>query len=277
MVLADKDLITAYWEKEKTACAGQLALLRKKPGRKALHELRVGIKKLRATLSLYAQLSGNAPSDEPLQETEKLFKILGRQRDLEIGLALLAKAGKPGKTKYPELKKHFKQLLLTAKIWSRRAIRNYRGKNMKPDPLPADSGLFTRDHPDLVSDIRACVAERAAAVRHLLKDPHKTRQNLKEIFYWISLLPGDDTEITYDIKNLKKILDDLGEWQDYEMMLEKIRHFRKDNLPKPFEESGHLKDLEKNIKQENEKRRKSATRRTRQWIKKIVPDHGSSP
>ena len=49
------------------------------------------------------------------------------------------------------------------------------------------------------------------------------------------------------LKKLKKSLDLLGDWQDHEMLYQKIKHFRKDFVPGSREEYLLLKELEKNI------------------------------
>ena len=68
------------------------------------------------------------------------------------------------------------------------------------------------------------------------------------------------------------LLDDLGNWQDNEILLTKVRHFRKDYLPKSFEETRSIKKLEEKVKTKKDAFRQSALGKTRRLLKKIPTD-----
>jgi hypothetical protein len=67
--------------------------------------------------------------------------------------------------------------------------------------------------------------------RDYLKFPHQLRQHLKKIFYWVRMLPGE-LPVAFHEKELHEITDDLGLWQDNEIFLARLRHLRKEYLPK---------------------------------------------
>ena len=67
---------------------------------------------------------------------------------------------------------------------------------------------------------------------HFKEDPHYTRKSLKVLFYWINLFPNQSVYSKKQVKKLDNYLDKLGEWHDMAVACIKIKHFRKDHLPK---------------------------------------------
>jgi hypothetical protein len=83
------------------------------------------------------------------------------------------------------------------------------------------------------------------------------------------MLPeGSVSESSFE-KELNKMLDDFGDWQNDEMLLAKVKHFRKDSLPSPLPEYETLKTFEKKIKEKKDKILKEVLQKTKRLPKEI--------
>jgi CHAD domain-containing protein len=234
------------WKKEQKECSRNLTILQQNINQEAIHNMRVAIKKLNAYASLYLVLpneNGCTPGEEEklLPHTHQLFEITGRQRDLEICLALLRTLQKETGHLYAELRFYFQSILKTAKAWTNEEVHRY-----KPKEVAAFARLLKEDKSldkllQTGTSIKAEIEKLLTAVPSLLKQPHLLRKQLKLIYYWHSLLSEKDI---YKPALLHNILDDLGNWQDYEVLGRRISHFRKDYLPRPFAAYSELRKLE---------------------------------
>ena len=68
--------------------------------------------------------------EDLLKETEKLFSILGKQRDIEICLELIDDPEKESGKKIAALKNHFRSLLSVAHTWTKKAAKQYEKKEI---------------------------------------------------------------------------------------------------------------------------------------------------
>ena len=80
------------------------------------------------------------------------------------------------------------------------------------------------------------------------KEPHYIRKLLKTILYWINLFPPETLYPTKQMKHLDIFLDKIGKWHDFEIILVKVKNYRKDYLAKSIDEYRILKNLEKDLK-----------------------------
>src|SRR6186997_2454292 len=81
--------ILLHWKKQQRIFFQNLAILRKLPDDKAIHDLRVAVKKLRSYLKLLTILFKKIEEEPGFEKTGQLFKVLGKHRDIEMGLLLL--------------------------------------------------------------------------------------------------------------------------------------------------------------------------------------------
>ncbi len=262
--------IFTYWKKEQQVFRKNLAILKQHPGKDAVHDIRVSIKKLRAALQLYVFISGEPLWEYPLQETEKFFSILGKQRDIEICLALLTAFENETGKKFAELNHYFQSLLVIAHKWTRQAVNVYKKKELGAISLMLKENGLTLTQEELRNKITGVINNNLVNSRIFYKQPHKLRQYLKEIYYWIKIIQEPlQVEIDYE-KDLHHILDDFGSWQDHQVFEIKIKHFRKDYLPKLFPEYALLKILEAAVKEKKEKLLKDAFSKTNRLLRKVT-------
>ena len=263
--------ILINWRKEQKVFNQNLSLLQKKLEKEAIHDLRVAIKKLRAYLELYSQLkkvTDPVEAGQPglLDKTEELFDTIGRQRDVEICLEVLTSFKEETNYSYPQLTLYLQAVLKITKAWSNQEIHGYKNKETKKIAFVLKQDNEIENTRELNQYIQSIIRHSAGETKSQFKKPHLLRKNLKSVYYWINIV-NDNSE--YHPELLHNILDDLGSWQDKEIALQRIKHFRKDYLPKSFDEYNKLKELEQYIDEKKSMLIKEACNKTRKWIKTI--------
>lgn len=223
----------------------------------ATHDLRVAVKKLRSYLKLLSILSPKNDYKAKFEKTEYLFSVLGKLRDIEIGFLLLGDFEKKDKIIYTSFKRQLEFALKQASDWVGIAVKNYDVKeilklteHLEVELKNIDAGKITDKTKTIVEKELATVIRLAD---HLGRQAHRIRKLLKDIFYWATLGPKDAPLLDAEtIKKCKKIMEQLGDWQDHEMLLRKLKHFRKDFVPDAKQEYVLLKTLERNIEDKME-------------------------
>lgn len=244
-----------------------LLALRQTLNEQAIHDLRVAIKKIKAYTKLYTLLQpGNGPDFGYFTRTGQLFDITGRQRDVEICLALLASLQQETGCRYLHLHFYLLSVLKTTKAWCNQDIHQYKIKELAAMTrfLKEDDSL--QDTASTGKRIQWAIDEQLVSLTHHFKQPHTLRKQLKTIYYWLLLL---DEKEKYSPALLHIILDDLGCWQDHTIALLRIKHFRKDYLPKPFDEYDKLKKLESFIENKKELLLTAVRKNFRDWLQEL--------
>ncbi|MBI5858698.1 MAG: CHAD domain-containing protein [Sphingobacteriales bacterium] len=268
--MEDIDLIYQHWKKEQHVFNQNLAILKKHNEKDAVHDLRVAVKKLRAFIELYVLLTKEPLWEYPLKETEELFSVSGKQRDIEIALDVLGTLEKETGNKFPELKKYLQNSLAAALKWTNIAVAEYKKKELEAIALLLKEDKSAAIREELKFNLASLINKQLGESKNYFREPHKLRQYLKEIYYWIKIAPENWTGITDYDKEMHLLLDDLGQWQDLEMFNTKARHFRKDHLPKTFPEYQSIKTLHKTIADKEQELLKAALSKAREVIKKAM-------
>lgn len=262
--------ILQYWKKSQKDFENNLTILQQQINTDAVHDIRVAIKKLRAFLNLYMIVKNEPDFEILLSKTNDLFDVLGRYRDIEICLAQTIAFEKDTGRSCKEFKSCLQSLLKITRAWANQEIHRFHKKELakialllKQDSSLADNIMFSKA-------LAAVIINQLAETKKHFRQPHLVRRNLKEIYYWVPLFDNESTQDTWYQKELHSILDDLGNWQDQEILDVRIRHFRKDYLPKSFEEYERLKDFQNKIKDSKKVLLKAANSKARRWIKKVT-------
>ena len=264
------DFIFTFWAKEQKIFNKNLAILKKHPGKKAVHNLRIAVKKLRAALELYLLISEKPLPENPLKETEQLFSILGKQRDIEICIEIIDAAEKETGKKYPALKYYFRTVLSVVSAWTKKAVQQYKMKEWEEIALLLKNETQVIEQEELKQKIAGIINNHLVHCRNYFKKPHKLRQFLKEIYYWINMIPGSLLHKVEYEKELHDVLDDFGNWQNLTVFEIKLKHFRKDYLPKTFPEYESTKMLEVSVKEKKEKLLEITLDKTSSLLKKAM-------
>lgn len=262
--------IVLHWKRQQRGFLQNLAKLTQQQETKAIHDLRVAIKKLRAYLKLLAILVNKIDSETGFKKTEQLFDVLGKHRDIEIGLSLLQSFEKENRIMYTAFRFQLKTALQRTGIWVQNALNKYDEKELIALTKDIETYLKEADQ-QMLLDKTGTILDKE--IKKLKRDgkrfsdqPHAMRKTLKNVFYWISICPKDFLINNEQLKKLKKSLDLLGDWQDHEMVHQKIKHFRKDFVPGSGEEYSLLKELEKNIENKMEAKLHKAGESLREFI-----------
>lgn len=233
-----------------------LGLLKKQYQTEAIHDLRVSVKKLRAYLRLLRRLSKEIDHRLKFEETEQLFNLLGKHRDIEMGIQVLKKFEKKSQENYSFLSDHLQAALQRSYEWIQPALANYDTHVMRELTLELQDDLKNSNDAEMGARVRANIEkDLARSSKHtsqLDQHPHQVRKLFKDVLYQAEVCPRDHLPAHLPIGKIKKILDRLGDWQDHEMLLKKIKHFRKDFIPSSREEFDVLKQLEKEISEKKQ-------------------------
>jgi len=243
--------ILVHWKRQQKVFLQNLAKLTSQKETDAVHDLRVAVKKMRSYLKLLTTLLDKKDIETGFEKTEQLFSVLGKYRDIEVGLLLLQSFEEENKINYTAFRFHLKIALQRIETWLQNALSKYDEKELTGLTRQLGQCLQESNHQQLLDKTGVILNKELKKLKqvtkHLSRQPHQARKMLKNIFYWISICPKDFLIDSSGLKKLKKSLDLLGDWQDHQMLCNKIKHFRKDFIPDSGEEYLLLKELEKNI------------------------------
>jgi CHAD domain-containing protein len=255
--MAAHDIISLNWEKQQTIFLENLTALKLGLSGKEIHDLRVAIKKLRSYLVLYNRITGPDEAGLQFSKTDTIFNITGKYRDIEISLNLLETFKHGKKRKYPSLHSYFQSTLRIAEEKTAIALKKF-----KPTELEMiGETILQRMSPENPDNILSKTIEQSkqklAAIIALFKQqdkqPHELRKQLKELYYWLMILPAGVVLSKSAIKKLNTILDQLGSWQDHQVLLVRTKHFRKDFVAKKTPEHHDYKRLGKTLEEKSDK------------------------
>ena len=247
------NFIFKHWVKQQTVFLQNLEEL-KKQGKadtiEVVHDLRVATKKLRAYLKLLGILLEKKGYTTLFQNTEDLFNVVGKHRDIEMALEGLKVLEKSKKISYTAFRYHLEAGMEQLWTWVRSALDDYEEKDLLALTAKVEKDLNEKTDDELLKKVKAIIDKELTKSRRLTnrlgEQPHLIRKLFKDIFYWGSLLPKAIVPAE-QLKAINKSLDYLGNWQDLEMLHRKIKHFRKDFVPDAKEVHLQLKQLEKTI------------------------------
>lgn len=251
--MTDKAFILKSWDEQINIFRQNLLILRIRPTKNAVHDLRVAIKKIRSYLRLNKEITGSTASKE-FDSIDLLFKTTGRQRDFEMSASLL--------TKYIRKEKigaaHFKKILqldcrLTRK-WSKQAAQHFDEKCLQTltEAIHASLSPFADEEllQKIILLVNKSLKKAGKLSTHLKKNIHEIRKMLKDPYYWIKSLPENIVANHFKLAPFEKLLDNLGDWQDRFIFLEKMILYKKEFAVKNDEEYAALKSLEEADKKE---------------------------
>jgi CHAD domain-containing protein len=241
-------LILQHWNRQQKVFLKNLEVLKSGIESDAVHDLRVAVKKLRAYLNLFRLLMKKGNRHPDFSTTETFFRICGKYRDFDICLGVLRSLSESRFNPWFAWQQYLKTAM-------KMAGKNVVSAAKKYDPavLPLAGEEITRclmkkDQQGLLQDISAILQSKLNHIHALLlkneEQPHALRKELKELYYWLSILPEGFITMPPYLKKLDKILDELGTWQDYQVALKKARRYRKDFVAKTSPEFLLYLDLE---------------------------------
>ena len=248
--------ILRYWKKQIHVFQQNILLIKKQKQTEAVHDLRVAVKKMRSCLKLL-NIARQDNYSLAFDGTEKLFSVMGKYRDIEMAISLLRDFEKENDTSYKIFNDYLAIAFLQQAKWVQTAILEYDENELSGLTYQLEQDLKDVNREELMHKFKTVIEkEFKKAVRHVNhfnRDTHQIHKIFKDIFYWVEIAPTGVLMETGQVKKIKKILNYLGDWQDHEMLHQKLKHFRKDFVPDAKEEYQVLKELENNILGKKEK------------------------
>jgi CHAD domain-containing protein len=244
----NSNLLYEHWKMERQHFERNLNKLKKTITIKAVHDIRVCIKKMKAYRNLFYLLNEDE-SRIKFKQTNKLFDVLGKLRNIHICLELIADHEKKGdNNNCPDLRDFLNGKIKQAKSWSKRSIKNYNEKELSEFELLLAAMQTNNQEESIESKINSKLKE----LEEMTSQPHEIRRGLKKVSYWIKTLPEEQADQNYKTEKLNDVTDQLGAWQDHEVLLKEIRYFTKEFLPSSSDENKRLKALQKIIKEKKQ-------------------------
>lgn len=223
--------------------ADQFALTSGFPSTGAVHEMRVGLKRLRTFFNLAGSINAAFDAEEAFAPARRLFRAAGKLRNLHV---LEAKVREASQTASLDLSEYYNWL----KEDERREVKKFGrarrrfGKDFFPSawrsmaPLlegPTAGRARKGAEARFLGLIRELRGERS--MRRDARRLHFFRTRTKEARYTLEIiqecgLTGDTGALLDD--RLKEVHHSLGCWHDEEVVLESLREFRKLRTPGPL-------------------------------------------
>ncbi|MGB3006349.1 MAG: CHAD domain-containing protein [Chitinophagaceae bacterium] len=270
----NQDILYEHWKKEQKLFTDCLSKLKNRLSTKNIHDIRVAIKKLRAYYKLSSLVQSQPETEAYLNKTNTFFKILGRQREIEICIELTTRHEKESHHSFPFWRNQLIHLLKTTKGWTKQVLPQHNTKELSIIGLLLKQKINLTPGKIIEEKLESIINELLTENKKIEKDPHTLRKRLKEVYYWIPLSDFEESTKTFHQTALHEILNDLGNWQDFEILLTRIKHFRKDYLSKAFEENRAIKEFEMSIKNKQKFLLQNATYKIRKWLKEINEKSG---
>src|SRR5689334_20062342 len=128
--MTSSSFISTEWNKQKRIFLNNLDTLKKELNTDAVHDIRVAIKTMRACVDLFVKISNKKEAEELFKDTEDLFTVLGKQRDIEICQKHIISYEKKNKIECVEFKIHLGSSLERASNWCKNALKKYSRNNL---------------------------------------------------------------------------------------------------------------------------------------------------
>jgi CHAD domain-containing protein len=262
--------ILKHWQTELQVFSNNFSLLQKNVSEDAVHDLRVAIKKLRSYFKLYVALSGKEFDKTLFASTGELFSLLGKQRNVEITRKLLLSLARIKRESLSPVLVYLQLIQDQVAEYCRRSIRHYKKEELVELTARLEKGLENFSLEEILDGTRKLIASSTDNIKghlnHFDQESHLVRKDLKDIFYRAKIFGKEDLLSKEKLKTIDKILDNLGNIQDHEMMIKNLKGFRKTILSKRVDEYSFIKKIEDKAK----KRKKSLLHKANEMTAKLV-------
>ncbi|MGQ0739582.1 MAG: CHAD domain-containing protein, partial [Bacteroidota bacterium] len=230
-----ENFLLQYWQEQSLVFLQNLSIIRQKPGKKAVHDIRVAIKKLKSSLAL-ANTVGPGDEEKKFELIQQFFRISGKHRDVDTCLLLLQRLAKKEQVTVPSLTQHFKKILpITRKAMQSAAVDDHEAELaslsgwMHSSLSSFSDETIARQTEKMAAD---CLNELNGLADKFREHAHAIRKLLKKLYYWLKQCPVNPFFDKSQMKKLDRVLTDLGNWHDYFVLRIKVKVFRREYLVK---------------------------------------------
>ena len=245
-----------YWRSELQVFNDNLLSLREQISEKAIHDLRVAIKKLRSSFKIYSELTKKKHKKGLPADINALFSILGKQRDIEMSKNLLLSLGGKNKALLYPILVYLQLLQDQAGEYSRPPIQHLESEKLGALTIQMETGLANLSDDELLAQSRETIDTSVKKVeddlRHFKERFHLVRKKLKDIYYQSKMFHGKSSFSKSQLKALDTILDHLGNVHDHEVLISNLKNFRKTILADTMKEYAMIKRIEERVKKKKD-------------------------
>lgn len=260
-----------HWQTELNVFNKNLSFLRAALSTNAVHEIRVAIKKLRCYFKLYQLLSEKKEAEKLFSDTNALFSILGKHRNIEMSRKLLSTPGKNNQA----MKFFFVYLQTMQKqtgMYCRQALAKYKPGDLNKLTQEIKNDLENYTTEEMFTKLDKIIKTSLQKVKHDFKHfkdrSHLIRKELKDVFYRFKLF--ENPPLTEpQVKTIDKILNCLGDIQDSEVVITNLKNFRKMILPKETAEYHLVKKTEQDLRSTKDRLLGKAEKMTQKFLEEL--------
>lgn len=256
-------LLLPHWQREAQIFHQKMSLVARRLHHGAIHDARVAMKKLRS----YARLSDKVMRTSlraALLPFATLYLTCGACRDAYNAIRLLETFSHRLERRFPLFEAYLKISLQAHARYLRKVFTILPISESDWQLLSQPQGLSERVS---LQALRAMQDETQAlweSVEMPASDRnaealHDLRKALKQLFYWLEVVPASDSFAFHDFKALRTLNSLFGKWQDLHQLERRVQLFRQEFLGKGTSERRDLKLLLKSIAQEKRKLYSSMT------------------
>ncbi|HMU47976.1 MAG TPA: CHAD domain-containing protein [Chitinophagaceae bacterium] len=246
-----ENLLILSWDEQARVFKENLEVIRLRPTKKAIHDIRVAVKKLRCYLRLNGELTG-VQSVEEFKEVKVFFKRMGKLRDFENTYLIKQKLLQDEKFSLLHFKKYLQSAIRLEKQWVRQSALDFNFSlidQISGKMHHCQAGITNDIIVGKIKELAADIFKKVHTLSDdLEKNVHEIRKLLKALFYWIAILPAEILESQARYKKIEKLLDKMGDWQDLYMFLYKVKQYKKQYSVKGTEEIEFLKRIREKAK-----------------------------
>ena len=277
--MSEENPILLYWRAELQAFHENLLSLQEQINEKAIHDLRVAIKKLRSCAKVYSGLTKKKHKKELPGGVDSLFSILGKHRNIEMSRKLLLSLGGKNTALLNPVLVYLQLLQDQASEYSRPTIRQFESKELDALTNNIETEFKYLNDEEVLSKTNGMVDSSLKKVqddlKHFKERSHLVRKQLKDIFYQSKMFHGKSSFTKPQLRNLDTILDHLGNIHDHEVLISNLKNFRKTILSNTMKEYAMIKRIETRAKKKKDDLLDKAYESTEKLIadyKKAVPE-----
>lgn len=246
-----ENLLILNWSDQVRIFKANLEIIRRRPTKKGIHDIRVAVKKLRCYLRLNAELTGKVWVEE-FKAIKVFFKRMGKLRDFENTYLIKQKLLRDEKYSLPHFKKYLQSSIRLEKQWVRQSALDFDLSLLDQIDEMMHNYQIGITNDILIRKIKELADNTFEKVQALSddfeKNVHEIRKLLKDLFYGQLILPKEVLGDPGRYKKMEKLLDKMGEWQDLYMFLYKVKQYKKQYSVRGTEEFESLQLISEKAK-----------------------------
>jgi len=232
-----------YSREQETIFLQQLSLIRQRPGKNDVHELRVAYKKWRTVLHFADDEFKLNQLGQELAPIRRIFKVAGIYRDAEMSDALLKRYSQKEKCSLPSFQQYLRGLKSIGRVQTKTAAHIEISSTLQSIHQLLNTALNAIAEMELNELIQVYTGRKweSCMLRKddFSKQAHPLRKELKRIYYLLMLSPVNTLFDAMQMKQLDSVHNALGHWHDHAILYQRLRYFRKHILVKGLKEYEH--------------------------------------